>query len=195
MERRDVLRTLASATALTILPHRTIAAWSRVATGLRPANGLADAQLALVRAVADTILPRTDTPGATDVGVHGFVDVMYAEHFTDEERTAFAAGLAALDARAVAAGTVVFADLPADARASLLRDIESGARDAEPSRTYWRLKGLVVHGYFTSERVMKDVLNHQVMPGRFDGSAPVVLKKRERQGTGNGEAGAEAHHG
>ena len=193
MERRDVLRPLASATALTILPHRTLAAWSRVASGLRPANGLTDPQLALVRAVGDTILPRTDTPGATDVEVHGFVDVMYAEHFTDEERTAFAAGLAALDGRAVAAGSVVFADLPADARALLLRDVESGSRDGEPASTYWRLKGLVVHGYFTSEQVMKDVLKHQVMPGRFDGSAPVVLKKRG--GTGNGEAGPGAHHG
>ena len=28
-----------------------------------------------------------------------------------------------------------------------------------------RLKGLVVHGYFTSERVQKDVLKTVIMPG------------------------------
>jgi len=31
-------------------------------------------------------------------------------------------------------------------------------RRTDPARTYWRLKGLVVHGYFTSEPVMKNVL-------------------------------------
>jgi hypothetical protein len=50
------------------------------------------------------------------------------------------------------------------------------SRREEPMRTYWRLKGLVVHGYFTSERVSKDVLHVEVMPGRFEGSAPLATK-------------------
>ena len=49
-------------------------------------------------------------------------------------------------------------------------------RRSEPSRTYWRLKGLIIHGYFTSERVSKDVLHVEVMPGRFEGSAPLATK-------------------
>jgi hypothetical protein len=35
-----------------------------------------------------------------------------------------------------------------------------------------------VHGYFTSEPVMKDVLKVVVMPGRFEGAAPVTITKR-----------------
>ncbi len=50
------------------------------------------------------------------------------------------------------------------------------SRREEPMRTYWRLKGLVIHGYFTSERVSKDVLHVEVMPGRFEGSAPLATK-------------------
>jgi hypothetical protein len=30
-----------------------------------------------------------------------------------------------------------------------------------------------VHGYFTSERVQKEVLKTVIMPGRFDGNAPM----------------------
>lgn len=169
------MRALGSATALTLLPHQTLAAWTRAATGLRPANGLTDAQMALVRAIADTIIPRTDTPSATDVGVHGFVDVMFAEQATDAERAAFAAGLEAIDARARSTSGVVFADLGVDARGALIETLESGSRDGEPARTYWRLKGLVVHDYFTSEPVMKNVLKHTVMPGKFEGDAPLLM--------------------
>ncbi|MEX2154752.1 MAG: gluconate 2-dehydrogenase subunit 3 family protein [Gemmatimonadaceae bacterium] len=175
MERRDLLRALGAATALTFLPHETLAAWTRATSGVRPANGLNDAQMALVRAIADTIIPRTDTPSATDVGVHGFVDVIVAERATDAERARFLAGLEAIDARALSTSGVVFADLGTDARGALIETFESESRDDEPARTYWRLKGLVVHGYFTSEPVMKNVLKHTVMPGKFEGDAPLLM--------------------
>lgn len=192
MERRDLLRAFGAATALTFLPHKTLEAWTRASSGHRPANGLTDAQMALVRAIADTIIPRTDTPSATDVGVHGFVDVIVAEQATDAERSAFLAGLEAIDARARSTGGVVFADLSPEARGTLIETLESGSRDAEPSRTYWRLKGLVVHGYFTSEPVMKDVLKHTVMPGKFEGDAPILMPTPVRDEEGGRRL---EHHG
>jgi hypothetical protein len=182
MERRDLLRTLASATALTILPHKTLEAWSRVASGVPTTSGLSDAHMALVRALADAIIPRTDTPGATDVGVHRFVDVVYAEYLTDEERTRAVGALDALDARAVAESRVVFADLSNDAKGKFIESLESGPRDTDVKRTYWQLKGLIVRGYFTSEPVMKNVLKHVVMPGRFEGSAPIAIARAKRHG-------------
>src|ERR1041385_4711900 len=101
MERREVLRVLASAAALTALsPDKTLAAWSRVASGIPMSSELSPAHLALVRAIADTIIPRTDTPSATDVGVHKFVDVIVNEYLPETQRTAGLAGLDAIDARA-----------------------------------------------------------------------------------------------
>lgn len=196
MERRDLLRTLASATALTILPHKTLEAWSRVGSGASMgAAGLSDAHMALVRAIADTIIPRTDTPSATDVGVHRFIDVIFAEYLTDEERAAAVKGLTAIDERAMSASNVVFADLGDEAKGRAIESLETGPRNEEPARTYWQLKGLVVRGYFTSEPVMKNVLKHVVMPGRFEGSAPVQLQRRE-QGTGKmPESAGSVHHG
>jgi hypothetical protein len=179
MERRDLLRALASATALIVLPNsKALAAWSRVATGVRSPNGLTDAQMALVRAIADTIIPRTDTPSATDVGVHRFVDVIVTEQLSDADRAVALSGLDAIDARALSESTSVFADLSADARGKMIESLERGVRDVEPAQTYWRLKGLIVHGYFTSEPVMKDVLKVKVMPGKFEGAAPITIKKR-----------------
>ena len=195
MERRDLFRALASATALTILPHKTLEAWSRVASGTRLVNGLSEPHLALVRAIADTIIPRTETPSATDVGVHEFVDVIVTEQATDEERTRFHAALDAIDARARSESSDVFANLSEEHRGGMLAALESGPREADPARMYWRLKGLVVHGYFTSEQVMKDVLQHTVMPGKFEGAAPVQIRKRPVQ-TGNPSSRREEHlHG
>jgi hypothetical protein len=182
MERRELLRVLASAAALSLLPSdRALAAWSRVVAGASPTNGLNDAQMALVRAVADTIIPRTDTPGATDVGVHQFVNVIVSEYAKDDDRATLLAGIDAIDARAMSQSNVVFPGLDAQARGKLIEGFESGPRDVEPARSWWRLKGLVVHGYFTSEPVMKDVLKVVVMPGRFEGAAPVQIKKKPSQ--------------
>jgi hypothetical protein len=184
LERRDLLRAVASAAALSLLPsEKALAAWSRVAisAGAAPTNGLSDAQMALVRAAADTIIPRTDTPGATDVGVHQFVNVIVSEHASDGERAALLAGLDAIDARATSQSGAVFSKLDPDARGKLIEALETGSREAEPARSWWQLKGLVVHGYFTSEPVMKDVLKTVVMPGRFEGAAPVQIKKKPSQ--------------
>src|SRR5215208_3607036 len=100
MKRRELLRALASAAAIAVVPHKTLAAWSRVASGIPLPNALSPAHLALVRAIADTILPRTDTPSATDVGVDKFVEVIVNEQLIETERVAALAGLDAIDARA-----------------------------------------------------------------------------------------------
>ena len=50
-------------------------------------------QFATVRAIAERILPKTDTPGANDVGVPAFIDLMYGKYLTDEEKIVFAGGL------------------------------------------------------------------------------------------------------
>ena len=95
MERRDLLRATGAAAALSFFgaPRDALAVWSRVARGGAILGGLSEQQLALIGAVADTILPRTDTPSATDVGVPAFIDVIVSEQYTERDRNAFVAGL------------------------------------------------------------------------------------------------------
>jgi len=183
MQRRDLLRAFGAATALALIPRDAVAAWERVATGLRPTNGLSEAHLALVTALGDAIIPRTDSPGASDVGVPAFVDVILSENYADADRDAFVAGLDTIDGRAKSTANAAFVDLAADARGSVITAIEGETdRRSEPARTYWRLKGLIVHGYFTSEPVMKNVLKVDVMPGKFDGAAPMPVKEARPTG-------------
>jgi hypothetical protein len=181
MKRRDLLRSFAASSALALLPHEAVAAWARVATGMLPTDSLNAHQLALIGAVADTIIPRTDSPGATDVGVPAFINVIVSENYTDADRIAFITGIDSLGAFLKSSSGIAFTDLSTDARGPRIEAIEAQSdHRSEPSRTYWRLKGLVIHGYFTSEPVMKNVLHYEIMPGRFDGSAPMPAKAAHR---------------
>jgi hypothetical protein len=174
MQRRDILKALGAAAALAVLPeHEAIAAWARLGSGLGFASTLSSDQLALVGAIADTILPRTDSPSATDVKVPAFVDIIVSENYSDNQRTAFVNAMPQLDAALRGADGASFVAMDADHRAVALGAVERANRQQQPQATYWRLKGLVIHGYFTSEQVAKQVLHYNMMPGRFDGAAKV----------------------
>ncbi len=182
MHRRDLIRSAAAAAALAVLPRSAFAAdilWQRVAE--RGPVSSHSKESSLVRALADTIIPRTDTVGALDVNVPAFIDVMVNEHYTGQDRDAFNAGLIAIDALAVRVGGDAFAALNAERRALVMSALEQPTNRTDPAaRTYARLKGLVVHGYFTSEAVQQQVLGVDVIPGTFSGDAP--LRTRSRPG-------------
>jgi len=185
MHRRDLLRSAAATAALAVLPRSAFAAdilWQRVAE--RGPVSPHSTEAALVRALADTIIPRTDTVGALDVNVPAFIDVIVNEHYTVQDRDAFNAGLKAIDALAVRVGGDAFAALNAERRGLVMNALEQlGSRNDPAARTYARLKGLVVHGYFTSEAVQQQVLSVDVIPGTFSGDAP--LRSRSRSGDSN----------
>jgi hypothetical protein len=171
--------------AVSFIPRDARAVWARLAAaGTRP-GALSAAQYALVTAIAETIIPRTDTPGATDVRVSDWVDLVVAEYYTDAERDSFRAGLDAIDAHAMDVGGAPFARLAPAQRDAVMSALERPDR-AQALRAYPRLKGLVVHGYFTSERIQKDVLKVQVMPGHFDGAAPMPAAARSGRSNDQG---------
>lgn len=175
MDRRDALRSLGAAAAFTLLPRTAQAAWETIALSPgAPPRVLTDERSDLVASLADAIIPRTDTPSATDVGVTAFIDVIVAEYYGDEERAVFLSGLDLIGARLRRGDATSFAGLSPASQKTLLDALDQPVdRQAPDARAWQRLKGLVVHGYFTSERVQKDVLKSVIMPGRFDGNAPM----------------------
>jgi hypothetical protein len=61
---------------------------------------LTEPQQSLLSALVDQILPATDTPGASDVGVPQFVDLMLTDWYAPEERDAFLTALDGVDGQA-----------------------------------------------------------------------------------------------
>jgi hypothetical protein len=176
VKRREMLRVVGAASALSLIPREAEAIWTRLAAGHSPVNGLADPQLALVTALGDAIIPRTDTPGASDVGVPAWINLIVDHYYTSVERDPFIEGLAAIDAMSIREAGAPFAALPADARDRIMKSLDQPLdRNTVEARAYSRLKGLVIHGYFTSERVQREVLKTQLMFARFDGAAPHIV--------------------
>lgn len=183
MDRRTAIRTLAAATALPLVSPEDFASLLEARRSLdcggqaRPfvPAALSAQQLAMVRTVADIILPRTDTPGASDVGVHEFIDIIVSEWFDADEADRFLRGLSALDTvSSVRTGSVFLESEPEqqialvgelDGRLADLR--EAGDERAGESFFHW-MKRLTLTGYFTSEEGMA-ALQHRRIPGAFEG--------------------------
>jgi len=168
MQRREVLRILAGSAASAALaplsPSDRLVLGASLHAETRAGAALDQAQLALVSDLAETILPRTETPGALDAGVPAFIDRMLAWWDTAEARDRFIRGLGDIATRL--AGTV-----PRDQVLAALDSATSpGPSSAEEA--WARLKSMTVYGYFTSKLVQEEVLHTVILPGRFVGCLP-----------------------
>lgn len=121
-----------------------------------------------LRSVVDRILPRTDTPGALDVGVPEFIDVMYGEYMTPEEKERLKHGVVQTNGDSRVAYGARFADLDGGQQDAVLKELA----DSNPSHMR-QFRQLALTGYFTSETVMKDVLNYDFIPGMWQGCVDV----------------------
>lgn len=130
-------------------------------------------QFPTVAAAAERILPKTDTPGAIDVGVPAFIDLMYGEYLTGDERFVFATGVKDIEAAARARHGQAFTALAAAAQDDVLRSIAEASQGKE--KTFFALlKELTVTGYFTAETVGRNVLHYDPVPGRWDPCIPIA---------------------
>lgn len=137
---------------------------------------------ATVTAMADQILPRTDTPGALDVGVPAFIDRMLAGYYTDKERGIVRAGLAAANADAGKLRGKPFAQLTADEQVALMRQYDQAQFDQTRANAstqgtaphYFRLiKELTIIGFCTSEAGATKLMRYEQSPGPYRGDVPV----------------------
>ena len=133
---------------------------------------LAPAQRAIMSAITDRIIPRTDTPGAADVGVPAFIDLLYGEFMSPAERQLLTDGLTRVEAAATSTHMASFATLDADSQDALLRGIAQAEEGREQS-FFGLIRSATVLGYFTSEQVGRKVLNYDPVPGRYDGCIPI----------------------
>lgn len=173
MTRRDALKRAALFLGVALTPSLIANVLHAAAIPGAKAVFLSPTQLELVTAIAERILPRTDTPGATDVGVPAFVDLMLGNYSTESERQVFIAGLDEVNAASQAAHAQSFVKMSAAQQDSMLMKIAVASQKKE--KTFFHLiKELTVVGYFTSEIVGRTVLHYDPVPGRFQGCVPIA---------------------
>lgn len=188
--RRQALRVIGGAAALPLLPAELFANPRLAHIHLHPQQEtagepptltvLSEHQARTLEAIAERILPTTDTPGAGEAGIPGFVDRLLANWLPDPAKDHLLAELDRFDARARESGGP-FVDLSDTQKDELLTEAQGEAVTERDGRTFSRnpnrlheqpffdlVKWLTLFGYYTSEAGMKSELGYRIVPGRWD---------------------------
>jgi gluconate 2-dehydrogenase gamma chain len=151
---------------------------------------LSNQQASIVTRVAEIIIPKTDTPGANDVGVPSFIDLIIKDCYSKEDQDRFLSGLKAFDEEADKSYGDSFMDLEEEQQLEFVKKKHDEAVTAEvstspaPARPFiLMMKELTMLGYFTSEVGATKVLQYEPVPGAYKGCIPLSE-------AGNGKAWA-----
>jgi gluconate 2-dehydrogenase gamma chain len=182
VDRRTFIARLALATALPAafrLRDGDAAALERAAPGVDGPYeaGLTADERRFVDALAEGILPETDTPGARAAKVPEFIAMLFDEWMLVDEQRAFRAGLAALEAECTQLKGRAFADCTPVEQLALLEQWDEAASQAPPGPQapfFRRFKSLVVTAYYTSEVGQVDELKIQFGAGQDSAAGPVM---------------------
>jgi hypothetical protein len=197
LNRRALLADIGLLIGATALPASALAKPAKVAKRF-----LLPPQLALIGAVADTILPATDTPGALAAKVPTRVDGLLAHWASASTRTNIVGALARIDAAAKAQKGNSFTALTSAERAEFLKPYDAAALKNVPpppgatktnffaaatytaDQGYFTLKSLVIDLYYYSEIGSANELKYDHVPGKFQPSIKLTPQSRPELGTG-----------
>lgn len=182
MDRRELLKMIVAATGAAMIGLPALGQAQAPAAGAK--TRFSDAEVGTLDEIAETILPRTKTPGAKDAGAGGFMATFVSDCYTARQQATFRAGLADIDKRAGGrfvslapqARTELLRALDAEARKHAVEVTETGTAEAgEPMPHYFTMfKQLTIFGFFTSKVGATEVLRYVAVPGRYDGDLAYV---------------------
>ena len=182
MDRREALRK----TALMMGAAISASAFSGLMQGCKTTPELtyvpqffSEDQGRIVMEVAEIIIPKTDTPGAKDVGVPGFIDTILKDCYKKEDQDHFLAGLTAFDEQAKTVYGDSFIYCKPEQQVELVKKTHDAAiaeakENGEAKRPFILMtKELTLLGFFTSEPGATQVLQYEAVPGSYKGCLPL----------------------
>jgi len=195
MQRRDVLKLLTSAAALSAIPLDLILAVQQAHAqairggGLRTLNSH---QNATVTRITELIIPETDVPGARGAKVNEFIDLLLTEWFDEPDAKHFLMGLAQVDAESRKSFGANFIDCNPSQQTQRMKQMDDEAMEyartqklagqsqtpPPPSNFFYALKKLTLVGYYTSEIGFEKELGKSIIPAGHDGCAPLQEARR-----------------
>lgn len=148
-------------------------------------------EYALLEALSETTLPATDTPGAKEVGVAGFIDQTIGVIYKPSSQALFRKRLAALAADCQSKAGKAFGELSPEEQLKYLNGVDLAAKaeaealetlppttdedEAEARWPFWLgCKELIFVGYFSSQKIGTEVLAYDPVPGMYNGCMPLA---------------------
>lgn len=191
MQRRDVLRLLTSAAAVSAMPTELLQALQQARAEVGPGVGLRTLnahQNATVAVLTERIIPETSTPGARSTKVNEFIDLLLTEWYDKPDAEQFLQGIADCDAASQRRFHKMFVQCPEDQQVALMKDWDNQAiayvravKQAQqqkatppPPDFFYTVKRLTLLGYYTSEAGFTKELKATIIPLKHAGCAPLA---------------------
>ena len=124
--------------------------------------------------LSETIIPKTNTPGAKDVSAHLFALMMIDDCYAPAAQDKFIKGLKAFEELSEKKYNKSFQKCTPSERADLLKSIESKNNIPENVAFFYNTtKRLTIQAFTSSEYYLTKVHIYQLVPGKFYGCVPV----------------------
>jgi hypothetical protein len=137
---------------------------------------LSEDQNKFLAEMAETIIPKTNIPGAKELKVEEFINVMVTDCFDQETQDKFMKGLAGVNDLSNKRFDKSFIEISPEQKAELFTDLSSKKEGlpAEAIEFFPMIKGLTIHGYMTSQYILTEVNPWQLVPGPAKGCVEVM---------------------
>jgi hypothetical protein len=131
-------------------------------------------QMKTLANICAVVLPKTDTPSASELDVHGFIDHQLAVCYDKKQQQQAIDIIDEIDQKSQQHFSTVFTQLPFEQKTQLLVALEERnlGFSSISKQQFKALKSLLVFGYFTTEVGATQALSYQAIPGGFKGSIP-----------------------
>jgi len=207
MDRRELLKMIALATGTAFVGGEFFLAGCK-----NPEAGssteFSEDDTAFLDEVGETILPKTNTPGAKDAKVGAFMVIMVNDCYTAAEQKIFHEGMKKLNDECKTMHSASFMKATAEQRKSLLTKLDEEAKKDAKEKTefdeaqiqkekeehekgntgferekrtahyFSMMKQLTISGFFSSKEGRTGALRYVPVPGRYDAS--LDYKKGDR---------------
>jgi gluconate 2-dehydrogenase gamma chain len=142
----------------------------------KPTRFFSAAQFALLEEVADIMIPRTDTPGAREVGVPEAFDTLVKQWASPQRQLQFRAVLDDIQQTVMAKEGKAFMELAFEQRVAFISSYDSAKLLG--SRAYAKFKELLLTLYYLSEAGATQELRYEHTPGAWEAATPVTPQTR-----------------
>jgi hypothetical protein len=176
MTRRELIRQVALLTGTAVVGGEFFLSGCKV--DRKDKTGLfSEEDFSFFDEVAETILPKTNTPGAKDAAVGQFIAMYSTECYGDMELKTLRDGINQLDEASKKLSGSGFMKSTAEQKQKLLTQIDLEAKkyntarkeNDAPHHYFTLMKQLTMLGFFTSKPGATQVLHYVPVPGKYEG--------------------------
>ena len=189
MERRELLKMVALATGGVVIGGELFLAGCKSKDAEVAGTVFSADNIAFLDEVAETIFPKTSTPGAKDARVGQYMSVMVTDCYEAKDQEAFRDGMKKINEACDKMHKHGFMKASPEQRKELLvsldkerTEYQKTKKKEDPNHYFQAFKQLTIMGYFTSKEGREGATNYQPVPGKYQGDIP--YKKGDKVQTG-----------